>query len=106
MAQPRWPSAEEQLDKDRVPRGSALERLIHENQDFHLLRPEEAADRVGLPLWLRVYWRKRHPTAKYPADDPTGGYPRALKNLHAWMLANPDLPAESAPVPPQSTSGA
>ena len=103
MAEPRWPSAEEQLDQAQVPPGSALERLIRENQDFHLLRPEEATDRIGLPLWLRVYWRKRHPRASYPADDPTGGYPRALKNLHAWMLANPDLPAESGPTPPQST---
>lgn len=70
---------------------SALEKLIQDNQDFHLLRPEEAHDDIGLPLWLRVYWRKNHPEGVYSANDPTGGYPRVLKNIHAWMLANPDL---------------
>jgi hypothetical protein len=93
MGERAWPSVEEQLADDRIAPGSSLERLIRENQDLHLLRPEEASDRIGLPLWLRVYWRKQHPELTYSADDPTGGYPRALKNLYAWMLANPDLPA-------------
>jgi len=106
VTEPRWPSAEEQLDQDRVPRESALHRLIRDNQDFDLLRPEEAGDRLGLPLWLRVYWRKRHPDAHYSADDPTGGYPRALKNLHAWMVANPDLPGESGLAPPRPSQEA
>lgn len=106
MAEPRWPSADEQVAQDSVPRGSGLEQLIRENQDFHLLHPREATDRVGLPLWLRVYWRKRHPRSVYRADDPTGGYPRALRNLHSWMLANPELAAESGPIEPQSDSEA
>jgi hypothetical protein len=91
MAEVAWPSVDEQLNQDNVPPGSALERLIREHQDFHLLRPEEATDRVGVPPWLRVYWRKQHPELNYPADDPTGGYPRILGNLHAWMVAHPDL---------------
>ena len=97
MGERAWPSVEEQLADDRIAPDSSLERLIRENQDFHLLRPEEASDRIGLPLWLRVYWRKNHPDQTYSADDPTGGYPRALKNLYAWMLAHPDLPARSGP---------
>lgn len=97
MAEPAWPSVESQLADAQIPATSPLEQLIRENQDFHLLRPDEANDRIGLPLWLRVYWRKHHPDLTYSADDPTGGYPRALKNLYAWMLAHPDLPARPGP---------
>lgn len=79
MSEPAWPSFEEQLSKDRVEQGTALERLVQENQDFHLLRTEEANDKLGIPLWLRVAYRKQHPDQEFPADDPTGGYPRALK---------------------------
>jgi hypothetical protein len=102
MAEPAWPPIEAQLAHDQVPSGSALERLIRDNQDFRLLRPEEANDRIGVPLWLRVYWRKQHPDREYRADDPTGGYPRVLKDLYAWMLANPELPAGSDPSAPPS----
>jgi hypothetical protein len=83
---------EAQLAEDNVPTDSALERLIRENQDFDLLGPEERTDRIGLPLWLRVHWRKSHPEQQYRANDPSGGYPRALHQVHAWMLAHPDLP--------------
>jgi len=62
---PKWPSLEEQLAASRVARGSALEQLIRDNQDFEILRPEEARDKLRLPPWLRVYWRKLHPDAKY-----------------------------------------
>ncbi len=87
---PLWPSVEEQIAAYKVFQGSALEKLIRDNQDFYLLRPEEANDKIGLPPWLRVYWRKKHPEAVYSAKDPTGGYPRALKRLLAWMLLNQD----------------
>jgi hypothetical protein len=92
MPEPAWPSVDEQLDRDNVPAGSALERLIRGHQDFSLLRPEEATDQLGLPPWLRVYWREQHRELTYRPGDPTGGYPRVLKNLYAWMLAHPDLP--------------
>jgi hypothetical protein len=88
-----WPSVEEQLAAAKVVHGSALEKLIRENQDFHLLRLEEANDKIGLPVWLRVYWRKQHPEGAYSANDPTGGYPRVLKNLYAWMVLHQDLPS-------------
>jgi hypothetical protein len=97
MTEPAWPSVESQLADAQIPAASRLEQLIRENQDFHLLRPEEANDRIGLPLWLRVYWRKNHPDQTYSADDPTGGYPRVLKNIYTWMLAHPDLPARPGP---------
>ena len=100
MSQPTWPSVDQQLASAKVRPGSALEKLIQDNQDFHLLQPQEAADKIGLPVWLRVYWRKQHPEAEYRLGDPTGGYPRALKNLHAWMLTHQDLESEPPPTEP------
>ena len=92
MAQrPSWPTLERQLSEDRVPRGSALAELIAKNQEFHLLRPEEARDELPVPLWLRVLWRKTYPEGPYSGDDPTGGYPFVLKELHEWMVSHPDL---------------
>jgi hypothetical protein len=88
---PVWPSVDEQLSAGKVVRGSALERLIRENQDFQMLRLEEANDQVGLPVWLRVYWRKAHPDGKYSPGDPSGGYPRALHRVCGWMLSHQNL---------------
>ncbi len=56
-----WPTVEQQVKKDNVLPGTPLESLIQQNQDFGLLRPEEAGDKIPVPLWLRVYWRKGHP---------------------------------------------
>jgi hypothetical protein len=89
---PPWPALDDQIP--RSARGSALERLIRDNQDFHLLRPEEATDRIGVPPWLRVYFRKGHPELDYRAGDPTGGYPLLLRNVYSWMLSHPDLKPE------------
>jgi hypothetical protein len=86
-----WPSLDRQLEVDRVVSGSALQRLIQENQDFQLLRPAEAADAIPVPPWLRVLWRKKHPDMEYRAGDPTGGYPHVLKEIHEWMLSHQDL---------------
>jgi hypothetical protein len=86
-----WPSLDRQLEIDRVVSGSALQRLIQENQDFRLLRPEEARDTIPVPPWLRVLWRKQHPELTYRAGDPAGGYPHVLKEIHEWMLAHQDL---------------
>jgi hypothetical protein len=87
-----WPSLEEQIEAVHAPRGSALERLIRENQDLDMLNREEAHDKLGFPPWLRVFWRKKHPEARYSGHDPSGGYPRAIRRIYAWMLAHPELP--------------
>jgi hypothetical protein len=82
---PAWPTVQRQLAADRVAPGTALEKLIRENQDFSLLRAEELNDRRSqVPLWLRVYWRKAHPDMEV--------YPLVLKEVHEWMVSHPDLP--------------
>jgi hypothetical protein len=90
-ATPAWPSLDRQLQADRVAPRSALAALIAANQDFSILRPGEAKDKIRVPLWLRVYWRKAHPELTYSAADPTGGYPLVLKEIHEWMVSHQDL---------------
>jgi hypothetical protein len=86
-----WPTPDQQLEAHRARPGTALEKLILANQDFGMLRPEEADDKIPVPLWLRVHWRKHHPEATYSAADPTGGYPYVLKEVAEWMRSHPDL---------------
>jgi hypothetical protein len=88
---PKWPTLGEQLKESEVRKGSALEQLIKDNQDFSMLRPEEATDRLRLPPWLRVHFRKNHPELEFDPNDPTGGYPLALRDLYLWMIENQDL---------------
>ncbi|HEX3527724.1 MAG TPA: sialidase family protein [Thermoanaerobaculia bacterium] len=92
-ARPAWPTLERQLREERAPIApdSALGKLIRSNQDFGMLRPEEAGDNLPVPPWLRVWWRKAHPAGRFPANDPTGGYPLVLKEIHEWMVSHPDL---------------
>ncbi|HWM93269.1 MAG TPA: sialidase family protein [Thermoanaerobaculia bacterium] len=91
LRRPEWPSLQAQLAADRVTPGSALEQLVAENQELGLLRPEEAEDKLPIPVWLRVLWRKSHPDMVYNPADPTGGYPFLLKEIHEWMRSHPDL---------------
>ncbi len=74
--------------------GSALERLVRDNQDFKLLDPDEADDRLRIPPWLRVYWRKQHPETAPAPGDPTKGYPLALRDIYEWMVTHQDLEPE------------
>lgn len=99
-----WPSVDEQLRRHGVGNGTALAALILSNQDFDLLRADEASDKIGLPPWLRVYWRKNHPEAIYSAADPTGGYPRVANEALEWMISHQDLRRgpKQADVPPSS----
>src|SRR5688500_783584 len=90
-AAPDWPTLADQLRAGAVEPRSALAALIAANQDFSLLRPEEVKDKVRIPLWLRVLWRRAHPDMVYSAADPTGGYPLVLKEVHEWMATHQDL---------------
>jgi hypothetical protein len=96
---PAWPTLDKQLTQARAVPGTALEKLIRQNQDFSILRPAEASDTLPVPLWLRVYWRKGHPEGTYSGDDPTGGYPLVLKEIYEWMSTHQSLVA--SPLEPE-----
>jgi len=96
---PTRPSAEDEIKRARAPKGSALEKLIRENQDYGLLAPEEFTDNYPLPLWLRVFWRKQHPEIPMPAKNPGAAYPEVLSQIHRRMVANPNLPWGSNATP-------
>jgi hypothetical protein len=96
---PIWPAVENQLARDHVLPGTALDKLVRANQDFSILRPEEANDKLLIPLWLRVNWRKAHPEGTYSAGDPTGGYPLVLREVAEWMVNHQNLQA-----PPDETT--
>jgi len=85
------PSLDNQIKSAKAPKGSALERVIHDNQDFNLLSPEEFDDEVPLPLWLRVAWRKQHPDISMPEKNAGEAYPEVLSQIYERMVANPDL---------------
>lgn len=87
-----WPTLDVQMREAGVRPGTKLEALVKRNQDFSLLRPEELHDRLRIPLWLRVHFRKNHPDLVFIPGDPTGGYPLALRDLYNWMIENQDLP--------------
>ena len=87
---PKFPSLDEQLKKAKAKPGSALEKLIKDNQDFDKLKDKDAEDEI-VPPWLKVYWRKGHPEIDYDKDDPTGGYPFVLKEVLEWMMSHQDL---------------
>src|SRR5262245_59966345 len=91
----RWPTLEQQLEADGAIPGSELEKLIRANQDFNLLRPDEARDRLPYPPWLRVYWRKQHPEGTYSASDPSGGYPRTLNAVYSNLKTTLNVPAKT-----------
>src|SRR5258708_34149148 len=94
-----WPGLHQQLQADHVLPGSALAKLIAENQDLGLLRPEEAADSLKLPPWLRVLWRKHHPDGRYLASDPTGGATPPPPTPPQWAITHPGPPPGHAPPP-------
>ena len=98
---PVWPAVENQLAQDHIQTGTALEKLVRANQDFSLLRPEEASDKLLIPLWLRVQWRKNHPEGNFAGDDPTGGYPFVLREVAEWMVTHQNLqaPPEAFEIP-------
>lgn len=102
-----FPTLDEQLKKAHVIKGSNLEKLIKDNQDFSKLKDKDADDTIR-PPWLKVYWRKGHPEANYDNDnDPTGGYPLVLKEVLEWMVTHQDLKSgeAAASLPPGRNFG-
>jgi hypothetical protein len=96
----KWPTLEEQLAAAKAIPGSALEKLIKDNQDAGMLDPSENPNDVWkLPLWIRVYYRKQHPEIEF--TGPGAGYPLILKEIYTWMLQHQDLPGASAGIRPR-----
>ncbi|HEX6095678.1 MAG TPA: sialidase family protein [Thermoanaerobaculia bacterium] len=90
-AKKEFPKLDEQLRHAKAKPGSALEKLIRENQDFSNLKDRDADDKI-VPPWLKVYWRKKHAEEDYDdPNDPTGGYPFVLKEIFEWMTTHQDL---------------
>jgi len=87
-----WPPLEEQLAEARAIPGSAFEKFFRLNQDFELLRHGESRrDTIGIPPWLRVYWRKQHPDESHAPAGPAGDYPESLNRTQEWMQLNQEL---------------
>ncbi len=99
---PKWPTVDEQLAAHKIKHGTALDQFVRDNQDFDLLDPSEAHDDVGLPLWLRIYWRKQHPDVQHSTVNPGEGYPDILFTIRDWMLTHPDLPRGGPPQAPHA----
>jgi hypothetical protein len=86
-----FPALADQIKDAHAKPGSALDKLIRDNQDFSHLKDRDATDQI-VPPWLKVYWRKGHPEANYDnANDPTGGYPLVLKEVLEWMMSHQDF---------------
>jgi hypothetical protein len=94
---PVWPTLERQLTDARAVPGSAFAELIAANQDFSILRPEEANDNLRIPPWLRVYYKSNHPNGDYSASNPSGGYPEYVRTALQWMMLHQDLPVQKGP---------
>ena len=97
MANVKTPTVASQIKSAQAPKGSRLERLIRENQNFALLAPEEMEDDEPHPLWLRVIWRQRHPEIAMPEKNPGAAYPEVLSQIYKRMVADPDIQWETAP---------
>lgn len=71
-----------------VPPGTRLDSLRRAlDSELSALPPNDLDDRTALPIWFRVYLRKKNP------DLPTSGpyqYPRTAPAILRWMLSHPD----------------
>jgi len=71
-----------------VPAGSRLDSVRRAlNREIAVLPARDLEDQSALPIWFRVYLRKKNPAL------PTSGpyqYPRTAGALLRWMLSHPD----------------
>ena len=99
------PESEQQPDSSRarypkaweveVPAGTRLDTLRREmDAQFPVLPPKDLEDQTPLPIWFRVYLRKKNPGL--PAHGPYQ-YPRTATRLLQWMVAHPN--SAEIPVP-------
>ncbi|TDW97342.1 hypothetical protein [Dinghuibacter silviterrae] len=81
---------EEQLTKDNIQPGTALDALVRANQDLTMLYPDEVNDALKQPPWIRIYFRKQHPELGPPGSRVA--YPLAIRDIREWMVNHQDLP--------------
>lgn len=92
------PESEQQPDSNRarypkaweveVPARTRLDTLRREmDAQFPILPPKDLEDQTPLPIWFRVYLRKKNP--QLPTHGPYQ-YPRTATRLLQWMVAHPD----------------
>jgi len=71
-----------------IPAGTKLDSLRRDmDAQLATLPPKDLEDRSPLPIWFRVYLRKRNPGL--PTHGPYQ-YPRTAGRLLQWMVAHPD----------------
>src|SRR5439155_24146288 len=71
-----------------IPPGSRLDSLARTlARDVAVLPPRDLEDQTPLPLWFRVYLRKKNP--RLPTTGPYQ-YPRSAPALLRWMPQHPD----------------
>jgi hypothetical protein len=71
-----------------IPEGTKLDSLRREmDAQFAILPAKDLEDRSPLPIWFRVYLRKKNPGL--PTQGPYQ-YPRTARRLLQWMVAHPD----------------
>jgi len=71
-----------------IPAGTKLDSLRQQmDAQFATLPPQDLEDRSPLPIWFRVYLRKRN--SGLPTHGPYQ-YPRTARRLLQWMVAHPD----------------
>jgi hypothetical protein len=85
------PPIDTQLQADDIDADSILARVVRQSQDAELLCDSEFDDHLGIPLWLRINWRKGHPEDHFRCDDPGYGYPRVLYEAYGWLVRHQDL---------------
>ena len=71
-----------------IPAGTRLDSLRRDMDAlFATLPPKDLEDRSPLPIWFRVYLRKRNPGLSTHGPYQ---YPRTAGRLLQWMVAHPD----------------
>src|SRR5712691_471530 len=71
-----------------IPKGTKLDALRQQlDREFAILPERDLDDRTPIPIWFRVYLRKKYP------DLPTSGpyqYPRTAQRILQRLLDNPN----------------
>jgi hypothetical protein len=71
-----------------IPAGTKLDKLRKRlDAEFSLLPEKDHEDTTAIPIWFRIYMRKKFP--ELPKSGPYQ-YPRTARRILYRMLRNPD----------------